>query len=177
MSYRERAIARCAAERSESRCSTSWHNSSHPETRVHSRPSAPGAPSNEGTTTPEPTLGTLLYLISLGVVATATAVVFLGLAFFLLTGTSEGLTVDPRARDRGVEIEPRRPDPVPSPGLDAALSTVQTPARSVFLEKRPGPPDVLPPATKVRHRAWSQPPTRGRRTQHSMGRPAKSSRG
>jgi hypothetical protein len=112
---------------------------------------APGALSdlpNEGTTTPEPNLGTLLYLISLGVVATATAVVFLGLAFFLLTRTSEGLTVDPRARDRGVEIEPRRPDPVPSPGLDAALSTVQTPARSVFLEKRPGPPDVLPPATK-----------------------------
>jgi hypothetical protein len=112
---------------------------------------APGTlsdPPNERTTAPEPSVGTVLYLISLGVVAIATVVVFFGLAFFLLTRTSEGLTVDPGARDRGVEIEPRRPDPVPSPGLDAALSTVQTPARSVFLEKRPGAPDVLPPASK-----------------------------
>jgi hypothetical protein len=45
---------------------------------------APGAPSNEGTTTPEPNFGTLLYLISLGVVATATVAVFFGLGFFLL---------------------------------------------------------------------------------------------
>ena len=108
---------------------------------------APGAPSdlpNESTTTPEPNLGTLLYLISLGVVATATVVVFFGLGFFLLAGPSEGLTVDPRARDRGVEIEPRRPDSAASPGLDATPSTVQTPARSVF----PEAPDVLPPAGK-----------------------------
>src|SRR6516165_9150938 len=45
----------------------------------------PGAPSdllNEGIRTPEPNLGTLLHLISIGVVATATAVVFFGLAFF-----------------------------------------------------------------------------------------------
>ena len=73
----------------------------------------PGAPSdllNEGIRTPEPNLGTLLHLISIGVVATATAVVFFGLAFFLLARPGEGLTVDPSARDRGVEIEPRRPD-------------------------------------------------------------------
>ena len=108
---------------------------------------APGAPSdlpNEGVRTPEPNLGTLLHLISIGVVATATVVVFFGLAFFLLAGPSEGLTLDPRARDRGVEIEPRRPDSVASPGLDTAPSTVQTPARSVF----PEAPDVLPPADK-----------------------------
>jgi hypothetical protein len=108
---------------------------------------APGAPSdlpNEGVRTPEPNLGTLLHLISIGVVATATVVVFFGLGFFLLAGPSEGLTLDPRARDRGVEIEPRRPDPVASPGLDTAPSTVQTPARSVF----PEAPDVLPPAGK-----------------------------
>jgi hypothetical protein len=112
---------------------------------------APGAPSdlpNEGIRIPEPNLGALLYLISLGVVATATAVVFFGLGFFLLTRTSEGLTVDPRARNRGVEIEPRRPDPVPLPGLDAASSTVRTPARSVFPEKRPEALDVLPPSSK-----------------------------
>ena len=111
----------------------------------------PGAPSdllNEGIRTPEPNLGTLLHLISIGVVATATAVVFFGLAFFLLAHPSEGLPVDPRARDRGVEIEPRAPIPVPSPGLDAAPSTVQTPARSVSPEKPPEAPDVSPPPRK-----------------------------
>jgi hypothetical protein len=41
-------------------------------------------PSNERTTAAEPHVGTLLYLISLGVVATATAVVFFGLGFFCL---------------------------------------------------------------------------------------------
>ena len=41
-------------------------------------------PLNERTTAPEPNVGTVLYLISFGVVATATAVVFFGLAFFLL---------------------------------------------------------------------------------------------
>ena len=74
---------------------------------------APGAlsdPPNERTTAAKPQVGTLLYLISLGVIATATAVVFFGLAFFLLARPGEGLTVDPSARDRGVEIEPRRPD-------------------------------------------------------------------
>jgi len=108
---------------------------------------APGAPSDlpkEGIKTSEPNLATALYLISLGVVATATVVVFFGLGFFLLAGASEGLTVDPRARDRSVEIEPRRPDPVASPGLDASPSTVQTPARSVF----PEAPDASPPASK-----------------------------
>jgi hypothetical protein len=112
---------------------------------------APGAPSdlpNEGITTPEPNLGTLLYLISLSVVAIATVVVFFGLGFFLLAHRSEGVTVDPGARDRGVEIEPRRPDPAASPGLDATPSTVQTPARSVFPEKTPEAPDVSPPPRK-----------------------------
>jgi hypothetical protein len=70
--------------------------------------------------------------------------VFFGLGFFLLARPSEGLTVDLRARDRGVEIEPRRPDPAASLGLDATPSTVQTPARSVFPEKPPEAPDVLP---------------------------------
>jgi hypothetical protein len=74
--------------------------------------------------------------------------VFFGLGFFLLAHRSEGVTVDPGARDRGVEIEPRRPDPAASPGLDATPSTVQTPARSVFPEKPPEAPDVSPPASK-----------------------------
>jgi hypothetical protein len=91
----------------------------------------------------------LLYLISLGVVATATAVVFFGLAFFLLARPGEELTVDPSARDRGVEIEPRQPDPAASPGLDATPSTVQNPAPSVPPEKTPKAPDVLPPPRKA----------------------------
>jgi hypothetical protein len=87
----------------------------------------------------------LLYLIPLGFVATAIVVVFFGLGFFLLAHPSEGVTVDPGARDRGVEIEHRRPDPAPSPGKDAAPSTLQTPVRSVFPEKPPEAPDVSPP--------------------------------
>jgi hypothetical protein len=90
----------------------------------------------------------LFNLISFGVVATATVVVFFGLGFFLLAHPSEGVTVDPGARDRGVEIEHRRPDPVPSPGLDATPSTVQTSARSVFPEKPPEAPDISPPPRK-----------------------------
>jgi hypothetical protein len=110
-----------------------------------------GAPSdlpNESTTTPEPNLGTLLYLISLGVVAIATVVVFCGLGFFLLAHPNKEVTVDPGARDHGVEIEPRRPDPAAPPGLDASPSTVQTPARSVFPEKPRDAPDASPPARK-----------------------------
>jgi len=105
-------------------------------------------PPNERTTAAEPHVGTLLYLISLGVVATATAVVFFGVAFFLLARPSEGLTVNPSARDRGVEIEPRRPDPAASPRLDAAPSTVQTPARSVSPEKTLQAPGVSPLPSK-----------------------------
>jgi hypothetical protein len=112
---------------------------------------APGALSdlpNGSTGTPGTSLGTLFYLIPFGVVATATAVVFFGLAFFLLAHPSEGVTVDPGARDRGVEIEHRRPDPAPSPGKNAAPSTLQTPVRSVFPEKPPEAPDVSPPPRK-----------------------------
>ena len=48
---------------------------------------APGMlsdPPNERNTEPEPNVGTVLYHISLGVVAIATVVVFFGPAFFLL---------------------------------------------------------------------------------------------
>jgi hypothetical protein len=48
---------------------------------------APGTlsnPPNERTRALEPNVGTLLYLISLGVVAIATVAVFFGLGFFLL---------------------------------------------------------------------------------------------
>jgi hypothetical protein len=112
---------------------------------------APGAASDrpdERTTAAEPHVGTLPHLISLGVVATATAAVFFGLAFFLLARPSEELTVDPSARDRGVEIEPRQPDPAASPRLDATPSTIQTPAPSVSPEKTRKAPDVSPLRSK-----------------------------
>jgi hypothetical protein len=82
---------------------------------------APGALSdlpNEGTTTPEPNLGTVLYLISLGVVAIATVAVFFGVGFFLLTHPNEELIA--AARNRGVEVAPQRADLVSPPNKDAA---------------------------------------------------------
>jgi hypothetical protein len=140
---------------------------------------APGTlsdPPNERTTAPEPHVGTLLYLISLGVVATATVVVFFGLGFFLLAHPSEGVTVDPGARDRGVEIEPRRPDPAASPGLDATPSTVQTPAHSVFPEKPPEAPDVSPPPRKGTTLGSASGADTVAANAHLMRRPGKSSR-
>jgi hypothetical protein len=113
---------------------------------------APGAASDrpdERTMAAEPHVGTLPHLISLGVVATATAVVFFGLAFFLLARPTEELTIDPSARNRGVEIEPRQPNPAASPGLDATPSTVRTPVPSVFPEKTPKAPDVSPLRSKA----------------------------
>jgi hypothetical protein len=100
---------------------------------------APGTlsnPPNGRTTAPEPHFGTLLYLISLGVVATATVVVFLGLAFFLLAHPDEELIAD--ARDRGVEVAPQRADLVSPPNKDAAPFPAQTaPAPSVPPEPSP----------------------------------------
>jgi hypothetical protein len=83
---------------------------------------APGALSdlpNEGTGTPGTSLGTLFYLISFGVVATATAVVFFGISFFLLAHPDMELIAGPSARNGGVEVEPQRADLVPSPNKDA----------------------------------------------------------
>jgi hypothetical protein len=110
---------------------------------------APGALSdlpNEGTTTPEPNLGTLLYLISLGVVATATVVVFFGLGFFLLAHPNEELIAGPS--DRGVEVEPQRADLVPSPNKDAtALNAQAASAPAVPPAQPPEAHEDLPPAS------------------------------
>jgi hypothetical protein len=139
MSHRERVIARCPAERlgkqmfDELAQQSASQNSGPPSAK------APGAPSdlpNEGVRTPEPNLGTVLYLISLGVVAIATVVVFFGLGFFLLPHPDEELIA--AARDRGAEVAPRSrtyarrvaPSSVSSPisgarkwSLRAAIST------------------------------------------------------
>jgi hypothetical protein len=71
---------------------------------------APGTlpdPPNERTTAPEPNVGTVLYLIALGVVAIATVVVFFGLGFLRLAHPDEELIAD--AGDRGVEVAPSMP--------------------------------------------------------------------
>ena len=118
-------------------------------------------PSNERTGAPEPNVGALLYLVSLGVVAIATVVVFFGLGFFLLIHPNEVLIAG--ARDRGIEVEPRRTDPG-SPEKDAATLTVQTelpnPAAASAGSVAPGQPpearEVLPPAD--RDTAWASLP-------------------
>ena len=112
---------------------------------------APGAPSdlpNEGIRTPEPNLGTVLYLVSLGVVATATAVVFFGLAFFLFAHPDVELIAGPSARNEGVEVEPQRADLVPSPNKNAtALSAEAASAPAVPPAQPPEAHADLPPAS------------------------------
>jgi hypothetical protein len=85
-------------------------------------------PPNERTRALEPNVGTLLYLISLGGVATATVAVFFGLGFLLLAHPDEELNAGSSARDRGIEVEPRRADIVSRPETDAATSAVQATA-------------------------------------------------
>jgi hypothetical protein len=111
---------------------------------------APGTlsdPPYERTTAPEPNVGTLLYLISLGVVAIATVAVFFGLGFFLLARPDEELIAD--ARDRGVEVAPQHADLVPPLNKVPAPFPAQTaPAPSVPPEPSPETHEVLPPASK-----------------------------
>jgi hypothetical protein len=106
-------------------------------------------PPNERTTAPKPNVGTLLYVIPLGFVATAIVVIFFGLGFFLLAHPNGELIAGPGGRDRSLKVEPPHPDLVASPGKDAAPS-VQTPARSVFPEKPREAPDVSPLPRKDR---------------------------
>jgi type IV secretory pathway VirB10-like protein len=112
---------------------------------------APGTlsnPPNERTRALEPNVGTVLYLISLGVVAIATVVVFFGLGFFLLPHPDEELIA--AARDRGVEVAPQHADLVSPPNKDAAPFRAQTaPAPSIPPEPpSPETHEVLPPASK-----------------------------
>jgi hypothetical protein len=114
-------------------------------------PSTLSDPPNERTRALEPNVGTLLYLISLGVVAIATVVVFFGLGFLLLAHPNEETIAGTHARDRGAEVEPQRADLVPSPDKDAAPSITQT---ASALSVSPAPPephyDVLQPASEGR---------------------------
>jgi hypothetical protein len=78
----------------------------------------------------EPNFGALLYLVSLGIVAIATVVVFFGVGFLLLTPPNEQLIAALDTRDRGVEIEHQSFDLAPSPDKNGALSTTQTASAS-----------------------------------------------
>ena len=121
-------------------------------------------PPTERTRAPEPNVATLLSLVSFGFVATATMVVFLGIGFFLLVvHPDEELNAGSSARDRGIEVEPRRADIVSRPETDAATSTVQAklphPAASApsISPARPAEAQaVLPPAD--RSKAWASLP-------------------
>jgi hypothetical protein len=117
-----------------------------------SDPQSPDISSNERTRTPEPNFGASLYLVSIGIVAMATVVVFFGVGFLLLAHPNEQLFAGPDTRDRGVEVDPLSFDLAPSPDRNGALSTTQTAsASSVPPAKIPAPHyDVLPPASRNR---------------------------
>jgi hypothetical protein len=109
---------------------------------------APGThadPPNERTRATGPNVGTLLYLISFGVVAIATMVVFLGLGFSLLVHPNEELNAGRSAGDRGIEVEPRRADIVSPRETNAATSTVQTERPDTASASAPSAPSAQPP--------------------------------
>jgi hypothetical protein len=107
-------------------------------------------PPNARTRAPEPDLGTLLSLVSLAVVTTATVVVFFGLGFFLLTAPSGKLIAGPDARERGVEIEARPFDLAPSPNKNAAPFTAHTEVSHPATASAPTvPPAQAPDAHEV----------------------------
>ena len=149
--YKESAIVRCP-KRTLARQfldaltrQLSW--SSGPRT---SDPQLADLSANERTRALEPNVGTLLYIISLGIVAIATVLVFFGLSFFLLAHPNDELIAGSDARDRGVEIEHQSFDPIPSPDRNGALSTTQTASASPSPSARVPEPhyDVLPLATE-----------------------------
>jgi hypothetical protein len=74
---------------------------------------------NERSAAPRANVRTLLYVVSLGVIATATVAVFFGIGFFLLAHPREEIIASFSANDRSVEGEPRRPDLFPLPDADA----------------------------------------------------------
>jgi hypothetical protein len=105
---------------------------------------------NARTRAREPIVGTLLYLVSLAVVATATVVVFFGLGLFLLTYPSAKLIAGPDARERGVEIEARPSDLAPSPNKNVALFTADTEVSHPATASAPMvPPAQAPDAHEV----------------------------
>ncbi|MFL5268397.1 MAG: hypothetical protein ACJ8AH_17690 [Stellaceae bacterium] len=85
-------------------------------------------------------LGTLPFLFSFAVVATAIIVVFFGFSFLLLSHSKEQPIAGSGNRDPGVEIEPPRVDSAPPPDKDAAPVTVQAGLPDTVT---PSPPSAL----------------------------------
>jgi len=110
-------------------------------------------------------LGTLPFLFSFAVVATAIIVVFFGFSFLLLSHPKEQPIADSGARDLGVEVELPRVDSVPPPDKDAAPVTGQTglpdtataSPPSAIPAPSPEARQVLPPAG--RDTSPTKPPT------------------
>jgi hypothetical protein len=128
---------------------------SAPRTSNSQSAEIPGTPSdlpNERTGAPEPYVGTLLYLVSLGVVAITIAVVFFGLGLSLLTHPDKEPIAGPGASHGGVEVRPRPSDLVPSPDKEAVPVTGRTevphPATTSAPSVPPAAQQVLPPASR-----------------------------
>jgi hypothetical protein len=85
--------------------------------------------------------GTLPFLFSFAVVATAIIVVFFGFGFLLLSHPKEQLIAGSGTRDLGIEVESLRVDSVPPPDKDAAPVTVQAGLPDTVT---PSPPSALP---------------------------------
>jgi hypothetical protein len=85
--------------------------------------------------------GTLPFLFSFAVVATAIIVVFFGFGFLLLSHPKEQLIAGSGTRDLGIEVESLRVDSVPPPDKDATPFTVQAGLPDTVT---PSPPSALP---------------------------------
>jgi hypothetical protein len=107
---------------------------------------------NERTEAPEHHIGTLLYLVSLGVVVITIVVIFFGLGLLLLTHPDRELIAGPGASHGGVEVQPRPSDLVPSPDKEAVPVTGRTemphPATTSASSVPPAADQVLPPARR-----------------------------
>ena len=80
---------------------------------------------------PEPHVGILFYLVSLGIVAITIVVIFFGLGLLLLTHPDRELIAGPGARHGGVEVQPRPSDLIPPPDKDAEPATGHSGERDI----------------------------------------------
>jgi hypothetical protein len=110
-------------------------------------PSACSDAGSARTVPPGLTVGTLLYLSSLGVVATATTGVFFGIGFLLLAHPREEMTAVFSARYNGVEVELPRSDLFPLPDTDALPATAS--AHLVAPVQALGASEAVPPASAI----------------------------
>jgi hypothetical protein len=101
---------------------------------------------------PEPHVGTLLYLVSLGIVAITIVVIFFGLGLLLLTHPDRELIAGLGASHGDVEVQPRPSDLIPSPDQDAEPATGRTevphPATTSAPSVPPAAHQVLPSASR-----------------------------